>query len=127
MVKESNLSGDTSRAFDKVWHKSFMTSYIMRYGLSKKDSGLNFSYLLGRSHWMVFHVNFFKWVEVLNGVPQRSITGPFLFLVYTNDIIKHNGVYVCIFFADDTSLYFIVSILSEQQCVVFSPCFAVQY
>ena len=71
---------------------------------------------------VLFFVFGSKWIEVLTGVPQRSITGSFLFLIYINDNIGG-----CVrLFADDTSLCYIVDIPSKQQ-VVLSPCFAVQY
>ena len=65
------------------------------------------SYLLCRRQRVVINGQASKWAYVQAGVPQGSILGPLLFLIYINDIVNELRASVRLF-ADDTSLYIIV-------------------
>ena len=99
---------DISKAFDQVWHKGLLHK-LRGIGCSEKVLAWFSSYLSGRKQRVVFNDKFSKWVEVLAGVPQGSILGPLLFLIFINDIVKHIGGSIRLF-ADDTSLYIIVDL-----------------
>ena len=65
------------------------------------------SYLTNRKQRVVLNGMQSSWGDVKSGVPQGSVLGPLLFLIYINDL--EDGIKSSIkFFADDTSLYSIV-------------------
>ena len=97
---------DISKAFDRVWHKGIL--YKLRcMGCSNRVVKWFESYLSQRRQRVVINGQSSDWVHILAGVPQGSILGPLLFLIYINDIVKHIGCSIRLF-ADDTSLYIIV-------------------
>ncbi|MCG8113671.1 MAG: reverse transcriptase domain-containing protein [Candidatus Thiodiazotropha taylori] len=97
---------DISKAFDRVWHKGLL--HKLR-GIGCSDNVLKWftNYLSGRRQRVVLNGESSDWVEVEAGVPQGSILGPLLFLLYINDIVKNICCSIRLF-ADDTSLYVIV-------------------
>ena len=64
-------------------------------------------YLNDRKQRVVLPCASSSWASVKAGVPQGSILGPLLFLLYINDIVEDIDSSIRLF-ADDTSLYIIV-------------------
>ena len=102
---------DISKAFDKVWHEGLLYK-LKSMGISGELIKLLENYLSNRLQRVVLNGQTSPWRPVLAGVPQGSILGPLLFLIYINDLpnrLKSNAK----LFADDTSLFTIVKDKNE--------------
>ena len=97
---------DISKAFDRVWHKGLLLK-LKSVGLTGPLLEWFQNYLCGRKQRVVLPGGASDWVNITAGVPQGSILGPLLFLIYINDIVKDIQSTIRLF-ADDTSLYIIV-------------------
>ena len=97
---------DISKAFDKVWHEGLIFK-LKSNGVSGKLLDLIESFLSERYQRVVLNGKLSSWKPVLAGVPQGSVLGPLLFLVYINDLAD-NLVSDVRLFADDTSLFTVV-------------------
>ena len=66
------------------------------------------NYLSNRRQRVILNGQVSNWAPVLSGVPQGSVLGPLLFLIYVNDL--EDGIKSQIrFFADDTSIFSVVN------------------
>ena len=97
---------DISKAFDRVWHRGLLYK-LRRAGITGSLLSWFSHYLQDRKQRVVLPGASSNWSSVQAGVPQGSILGPLLFLLYINDIVEdiHSSIGL---FADDTSLYIIV-------------------
>ena len=94
---------DISKAFDRVWHDGLIHKQ-KRCGVSGQLLSLIKSFLKDRKQRTVLNGHCSHWGEILAGVPQGSILGPFFFLLYINDLTADLKCNVKLF-ADDTSLF----------------------
>jgi len=98
---------DISKAFDKVWHKGLIFK-LKQNGVSGSLLKLFESYLNNRKQRVVLNGSMADYETTKAGVPQGSVLGPLLFLIYINDL-EENIKSQIRFFADDTMLYSIVN------------------
>lgn len=97
---------DISKAFDRVWHKGLIHK-LASSGIRGSLLDWFSSYLSNRRQKVVISNASSSVLPINAGVPQGSILGPLLFLIYINDIVNNIEANIRLF-ADDTSLYIIV-------------------
>jgi ribonucleases P/MRP protein subunit RPP40 len=99
---------DFQKAFDKVPHKRLMMK-IKSLGIAENVYNWIEDWLRDRKQRVVFLGGDSEWIRVTSGVPQGSVLGPLLFLIYINDI--DDSVSSKLFkFADDTKVFRVVTI-----------------
>ena len=72
---------DISKAFDKVWHEGLLFK-LKRSGITGNLHSLICDFLSDRSQRVVLNGMESPWLPIESGVPQGSVLGPLLFLVY---------------------------------------------
>ena len=94
---------DLSKAFDTLDH-NILINKLQYYGIKGTALDLFQSYLSNRRQYVQFGNNKSDTTEITTGVPQGSILGPQLFIIYINYIIKFSTLFHTIIYADDTTL-----------------------
>ena len=94
---------DFSKAFDTVPHERLLMK-LESYGIEGQVLWWVRDFLTGRKQRVVVNGKESSWGEVLSGIPQGSVLGPFLFVCFVNDLPE--TVYSAIsLFADDTKIF----------------------
>ena len=96
---------DLSKAFDRVWHKGLLAK-LQHAGVCEASLAWFTTYLTRRRQRVRANSALSQWQTIPAGVPQGSVLGPLLFLIYTIDLPPSctNLSITCSQFADDTAL-----------------------
>ena len=106
---------DLSKAFDTL-NFDILLQKLAKYGVSKSSINWFKSYITGRSQRVTLPGGISSAeLEVKTGVPQGSILGPLLFIIYVNDLPKSVPLLKILLFADDTSCLY----SSQSECELF--------
>ena len=123
-LKNSNIVDavyfDIAKAFDTVSHAKLIHQ-LQAYGVHGNLLSLITDFLGGRSQRVILPGGASTWKSVLSGVPQGSVLGPLLFLIYINDVSDSflDDVPIMLF-ADDIKIY--MEIENNSQTVIFQNC-----
>ena len=117
---------DLSKAFDTIDH-TILLSKLQHYGI--RGVALNWfeNYLQNRQQFVVVNGVKSQLRNVKCGVPQGSVLGPLLFLIYINDLINSSDFFTYSLFADDTCLLAhqknmlaLINSVNEEICKIFN-------
>ena len=95
--------GDISKAFDRVWHAGLLAK-LNSTGVTGDLNKWFSSYLAGRKQRVVLDNINSDFLLIKAGVPQGSVLGPLLFLLYINDIADNLQCGISLF-ADDNIIF----------------------
>ena len=105
---------DFEKAFDKVPHKRLL-SKLKSYGLSDNIISWIEAFLCNRQQRVKIKGKFSKWHKVFSGIPQGTILGPLLFIIYINNLADECEGYANTFlFADDAKIFKNVSSMEDE-------------
>lgn len=103
---------DLSKAFDTLNHDILLYK-LKYYGIVGPALELFKSYFKNRKQYVELENVKSSFINITTGVPQGSILGPLLFIIYINDISSVSTLFKPIIYADDTTLFTTLSTIEN--------------
>ena len=104
LVNTQSVYLDFSKAFDTLNHDILFLK-LNHYGIRGIALDWIKSYMVNIKQYDMYNDNSSDIRSITCGVPQGSILGPLLFLLYVNDLPNISDILFTIMFADDTSMF----------------------
>ena len=108
---------DISKCFDTIDH-GILCKKLQYYGIIDHEYAFFKSYLSNRSQFVSCNKMISSVSDITLGVPQGSVLGPILFLLYVNDVSQHVYLGKANIYADDTLIYYTGSTIKEIENVL---------
>ena len=110
---------DFSKAYDKVPHQRLLEK-LRHYGVRDNINQWFQDFLTDRQQEVVLEGVHSKATDVKSGVPQGTVLGPLIFLVYINDMLENISSTTRVF-ADDALVYRIIRSMKDQTLLQEDP------
>ena len=108
---------DLSEAFDTLGH-NILLAKLKYYGITGTALRLFKNYLTNRKQYVDFDGISSSLADITTGVPQGSILGPLLFIIYINDLSNVSKIFHPIIYADDTTLLSTLQVFQTKDSAV---------
>ena len=108
-----NIFLDLSKAFDTLNH-DILLAKLKHYGINGIAYTLFETDIRNRKQYVKFESENSKLLNIKRGVPQGSILGPLLFIIYINDLPNASKFFNFLMYADDTTLSCCIDKINKQ-------------